>query len=392
MSEPRHAVVHDAIGPDLPVGQAAAAIALGVIALLMAGVQPALLGQLADDGRLSASGIGLTATCEALALGLTTAMAGILIPPRHLKAIGAAAALAVALADFAMLGAHGTGVIVLRTLCGLPEGILFWIAIGMIARTKTPERWAGTYMTALTSGQLALALILQQWVLPAHGADGGFVALGAASLLGVGAAWFAPPRYAPLVKSENETGAPPPRGWFALLATLIYIGATATVGVYLQPLAHEAGLDAGVARMAVSVSLAAQIFGAAAATAVAGHLRYFTAFAGTSVVIVVSWLAFVLHLPGWAFIAANAVNGFIIVFITPFVVPMAIEADPSRKAAVLSGSTQVLAGALGPFAASLVVADDNVHGAVALGVATLFLGLGLIAALHFTSVRSNPTV
>jgi predicted MFS family arabinose efflux permease len=385
-------VIHDAIGPDLPAREAAAAIALGVIALLMAGVQPALLGQLADDGRLSASEIGLTATCEALSLGLTTALAGILISPRGLRAMGVVAALLVAVASVAMLGAHGTGVIVLRTLTGVPEGILFWIAVGMIARTQTPERWAGVYMTALTASQLALMLILELWVLPAHGTDGGFLAMGATGLLGAAAALSVPNRYAPLIKSDEESGLPPPRGWFALLATLVYIGATATVGVYLQPLAHEAGLSADVARLAVSVSLAVQIFGGATATLAAGHLRYIAAFALTTVVIIVSWLAFATHVPAWLFIAANAVNGFIIVFVTPFVVPMTIQADPSRKAAVLSGSTQVLAGALGPFAASQVVADNAVRGAVTLGIVSLVAGLALIGVLHFTSARNDHTV
>ena len=48
MSEHHHAVVHDAVGPDLPLSEAAAALALGVVALLFAGVLPALLGALGD--------------------------------------------------------------------------------------------------------------------------------------------------------------------------------------------------------------------------------------------------------------------------------------------------------------------------------------------------------
>ena len=66
MSQKAHpALVHDAVGPDLPLGEVVAVIALGVIALLLAGVLPALLGALADEHRISASGIGLTATFEA---------------------------------------------------------------------------------------------------------------------------------------------------------------------------------------------------------------------------------------------------------------------------------------------------------------------------------------
>ena len=67
-----HALIHDAVGPDLPLGEGLACIALGVLSLLLAGVLPEVLGALVDEHRLSVSGIGLTATFEALSMGLTT--------------------------------------------------------------------------------------------------------------------------------------------------------------------------------------------------------------------------------------------------------------------------------------------------------------------------------
>jgi hypothetical protein len=384
--------VSDAVGPDLPLGEAVAALAVGVVSLLLAGVLPALLGALADEHRLSASGIGLTATFEALAMGLATAAAGIFLKPNHLKWIGGIAAIVLATCDFATLHAQGASIMIIRTAAGIPEGLLLWIAVSMIARTRTPERWAGIFFTALTAGQLVLALLYAQWVLPVYGADGGFAGLALASVLGLAAAFFLSDKYAPLPKSESESGSPPPRGWFALFATLIYIGASATVGVYLQPLAQEAGLGADVARTAVWISLAAQIAGGAAATVLAGHVRYFTVFVVAAVVLVLSWAVFLMQPPAWGFIAANAAGGFVSILIAAFVVPMAIEADPSRRAAVLGGSTQILAGALGPFAASFVVADDNVRGAIFIGAVSLFAGLALIAGLHFTSARNGHTV
>ncbi len=389
MNEPS---VSEAVGPDLPLHEAVAALALGVVSLLLAGVLPALLGALADEHRLSASGIGLTATFEGLSMGLATAAAGIVLKPRHLKWLGAGAALVLAACDFATLHAQGSVIMALRAVAGVPEGVLLWITVGMIARTATPERWAGIFFTVLTAGQMLLALLYAQWVLPAYGADGGFAGLALAGLLGIGVAFFLPDRYAPLQKDESQSGAPPPRGWFALFATLIYIGAASTVGVYLQPLAQEAGLGADVARTAIWISLAAQIAGGAAATALAGHVRYFTVFVASTVFTIAAWAVFLLRPAPWAFIAANAAAGFVSILIAAFLVPMTIEADPSRRAAVLSGSAQVLAGALGPFAASQVVADDDVRGAIFIGTASLFAGLALIARLHFTSARNNHTV
>ena len=389
MSEHRHAYVHDAVGPDIPLSEAAAAIALGVVALLFAGVLPALLGALGEEHRLSASGFGLTATAEGLAMGLTTAAAGILLPPRHLKLIGGGAALALAAIDLSALQAAGPTMIAIRAAAGVAEGVMLWITTSMIARTATPERWAGVYFTALCTGQMVAALLFALWILPAYGADGGFVALALASAVGIPAAYFLSPRFAPLLKDESLSGAPPRRGWYALFATLIFIGATATVGVYLEPLAIQAGLDADVARTAVWVSLAAQIAGGAASTVLAGHVRWLTVFVGCTIAFLVNWGVFLAHPPGWAFIAANALGGFVSILIAAFVVPMTIEADPSRRAAVLGGSTQVLAGALGPFAASFVVADDDVHGAILIGSISLFVGLALIAGLHFTAPKST---
>jgi hypothetical protein len=388
MSEHHHATVHDAVGPDIPLSEAAAALALGVIALLFAGVLPALLGALGEEHRLSAAGFGLTATFEGLAMGLTNATAGIVLPPRHLKLIGGAAALALAAIDLSALHAAGATVMATRAAAGVAEGVLLWITTSMIARTATPERWAGVYFTALCTGQMVSALLFAQWILPVYGADGGLVALALASVVGVPIAYFLSPRFAPLLKDESLSGSPPPRGWFALLATLIYIGATATVGVYLQPLAVEAGLSADVARNAVWISLAAQIAGGAASTVLAGHVRWLTIFVGCTIAFLVNWGIFLLHPPAWAFIAANALGGFVGILIAAFIVPMTIEADPSRRTAVLGGSTQVLAGALGPFAASFVVVDDNVHGAILIGTIALFAGLALIAGLHVTAPKT----
>jgi hypothetical protein len=150
-------------------------------------------------------------------------------------------------------------------------------------------------------------------------------------------------------------------------------------------LAHEAGLSADVARTSVWVSLAAQIVGGLTATTLAGHIRYFTAFVAATLTFLAVWALFLLHPPGWAFIAANAAAGLMGLFMSPFLIPMTIEADPSRRAAVQSGGTQVLAGAIGPFATSFVVGDNDVHGAIFLGSAGLVIGIAMIAALHFTS-------
>jgi hypothetical protein len=381
-------VVVEAIGPSLTLIPAASAIILGSLALLMVGVMPALLGALADNGRLSAAGIGQCATLESLAMGLTAGIAGAFLKARHLRWIAAGSVLALTALDFGSMPASGAEVLVLRTLAGIPEGILLWITVGMIARTETPERWAGFYWTSLVAGQLLMALAFV-YVIPHFGTEGGFAALGLTTLLGLAAAMKTPDFYGDLPVNPDETGAPPLRGWWALLATLLFTSASGAVLVYLQPLSHEAGLTAEVARTSLWVSLAAQVAGGFLATALAGRVHWFTIFCFSTILFVSGWFVMTIAPPAWLFIAANAWIGLVIVLIGPFLVPMTIEADPSRRTAMQSGATQLLAGALGPLLASFIVSDTDVYGAVWLGTGLMLSGLALMGALHVTALRAR---
>jgi len=82
-------------------------------------------------------------------------------------------------------------------------------------------------------------------------------------------------------------------------------------------------------------------------------------------------------------------TGLNIVLIGPFLVPMTIEADPSRRTAMQSGATQLLAGALGPLLASFIVSDADVFGAVYLGTGLILSGLAMMGALHLVGMRER---
>ena len=379
-------VVHEAFGPAFSSLQAGAVIAIGVVSLLIAGELAILLGGLADEHRLSASGIGLAATFEALTMGIATGLAGVFLKARHLRLLGVVATLALALVDLATIRLSGEGILVVRALAGIPEGLLLWITIGMIARTETPERWSAVLFTALTAAQLAVATVFTAFVLPRFGANGGFISLAAISLIGLVIVCFIPNHYPPLPDAgQANGGAPPLRGWIALIGTFIFVSSTGAVGIYLVPLAHQAGLSAGVAQTGVTVSLAAQILGAALAMVVAGRVHYFLIFVVGTVATLVLWAVYGFAAPVWLFIAATGALGFVSIFVTPFLVPMTIEADPSRRAAVQSGAAQLLGGAFGPFVASMAVDDHHARGALYLGVGLLVAGMAIIAGLHFTS-------
>jgi hypothetical protein len=381
--------IEEAFGPPLAPSEAAGAIGLGVISLLLAGVLPALLGALHDEGRITAAGIGACATVEALAVAIAAALAGILIPPRRLKWIGAAAVLALAALDLATVHATGGSVLVIRTLAGVPEGVLLWLMVSMVARTALPERWSAVFFTALVSTQLVLAMLFAFYVIPHWHADGGFAALALAALPGFAFAFLAPDSYAPLPKPEGASGFPPFRGVVALFATLVFASANGAVAVYLQPLAHQAGLSTNVALTAVWISLVAQVAGGAAAAALAGRVQYLVVFVFTTVGYIAAWAVFGFVTPAWLFVGANALGGFVTVLLGPFLVPMTIEADPSRRAALQSASAQVLASAVGPACAIFLVSEKDVRGVLFLGAGLLLAGLAMIAGLHFAALRAR---
>jgi hypothetical protein len=388
MSSETDLVVHEAVGPSLDPLSAAAAIYLGSLSMLMVGVMPAVLGALADEGRLSAAGIGQCATLECLTIGACAGICGAFFKPNHLRLVAALAAAALGAFDLASMPLSGVGVMIARMLAGIPEGVLLWITVGLIARSVTPERIAGFFWTSIVAGQLLLAITLV-YLIPHFGPEGGFAALALTAFSGIAAAFYAPRGYAPLVQDETASGAPPLRGWVALLATLIYTAAAGAVAVYLQPMAHEAGLTADVARTALWVSLAAQVVGGLSATLLAGRVHYFKVFVASSVIYIGSWYLFTVHPPAGLFLFANATFGFVLVLTGPFLVPMTIEADPSRRTAMQSGATQLLAAALGPLLASFVVDDRHVFGVIALGAGLIIAGLALMTLLHVMALREK---
>jgi hypothetical protein len=374
--------VAEVAGAPFTAVETAGAISLGVLSLIGAGLLGLLLSALADEHRLSAAGIGQAAMLEALSMGLSTGLAGILIKPRRLRLIAIAAAVTLVAANLATLGASGASVLVVRAFAGVPEGVLLWIAIGLISRTATPERWAGVLFTGMGATQLLAATALSAYGLPRFGANGGYATLAGASALCILVGLFAPRRYGAVPGAETEaSGAPPPKGWIALAATLAYSASLAAVSVYLIPLAREAGLSTGVGRTAVSAGLACQIVGGALATALAGRVRHMTVFWVCAAVFLAAWITYAVHPPGWWFVAISGLGGLAGMLAGPFLVPMTIEADPSRRAAVQSGAVQVLAGALGPFLASLVVTDADVRAVLGLGAGLLLIGLAVMTAL-----------
>jgi hypothetical protein len=377
------------IGEAPRLGQSAAVMFVGIVGVMIAGLQPQLLGALEQEGRLQAVQLGQAATAELLTMGLAAGFSGALLKPRRLRLIGLLAGLALAVVDLLTARLSGEAIIVARAVAGVPSGVMMWITLCLIARAPRPERWSGAYLTLQTLAQFLLATLLSAFVIGRAGANGGWLALAGVSATAGLVALAAPAQLGPLPRPEGGSGLPPARGFVALTACFLFLAFIVGVWVYAEPLSKQAGHPPSVVGAAVSLSLAFQVAGGAAATVLASRLRWFPTLL-VCTVLDLALLAAFATLPGpTMFLAASAAFGFIWLFLMPFLVPMTIEADPSRRAAVLLGGAQLLGGSLGPLMASLVVTDADARGALAFGAGCLVAGFALVAGLHLRPARGR---
>ena len=377
------------VGPRPSRVQFSAVMFLGVTAIMIAGLQPLLLGTLATEGRLTSNQIGQAATAELLAMGLAAFVAGAALKPAQLKLIGIIASLVLAAIDFATPFVAGDTITLVRGLAGLPSGVLMWITIALIARTPTPERWSGVYLTVQTLAQFLMATVLSATIVPRFGSDGGWFALGGLCVVTAIVALAVPAQYAPLPKTESNSSLPGIRGWIALISAFLYSAFTIGVWVYAEPLSRQSGHDPGITGAAVSISLACQVAGGTAATLLAGRINWLWTTLIAAVVNVGLLIGF-YNLPDpQTFLILSGAFGFLWIFILPFLVPMVIEADPTRRAAVLIGGAQVLGGSFGPFFASLLVTEADSRGAILFGGVCLVVAVVLAFGLHQFKARKS---
>ena len=361
---------------------------IGLVGVLFPGVGPLLLGGLEGAGRLTANQLGLAGMGELVAMGVGAAVLGPLFGERRLRLAAVSCGLALAALDLATTRASGDLLIGVRALAGLPAGVMIWLITGMIVRAPRPERWAGLYLTIQTLLQLGVVSAIGAFVVGPFGPDGGFVVLAALTVSAVLVSLAIPAAYAPLVETEdNPKGLPSARGWIALAAVFCFQAFILALWIYAEPLSRQAGHPASVASAAFAVSLAAQVAGGAAATALAGRLSWFWSLA-VAVALAIGALFVMGALPAApVFLVAAGVFGFVWLFASPYLTPLAIEADPSRRAALLGPGASLLGCGAGPLLASFVVTSADVRPAAWLAVGLALVTLVIIAFLHLTRSR-----
>ncbi len=365
--------------------QVASAFAIGIVGIVVAGLQPLLLGALQASGRITNVQIGHAATLELLTLGIGAGLAGGLLERLPLRLVALVAALVYVAANLATLGAHGEGVTLVRGLAGLSGGVMIWIVVGVIVRSPAPARWAGAYLALQTLAQLAVAALLG--AVAVNRPEGAPLAMAALGVLAGAVAVGLPHRLDPLPREETASGLPPARGWIVLAAAALLQACVIGTWVYLEPLGAQAHLAAPIIALAAPLCLGAQVVGASCATAAATRLPWFATLVVAGLGLAVSVVALSSLPPAAGFLALEIVFGFLWLFFMPFLTPLAIEVDPTRRTAVLGPAANLIGAALVPLAASLLVGDSNARAALHLCAGLALAGVALIFGLHLLRRR-----
>jgi hypothetical protein len=366
---------------------------VGIIGILIPGVQPVVLAALLAEHHIDLTQMGHAASVELLTMGAAAALAAAFLPPRRLPAIALITSLVMAAGNWATPFAMGEMVTLLRALTGFTGGILIWVVASAIARSATPERWAGIYLTVQTLTQLFFATGMSLWVEPKWGAMGDFGLLAWASIVSAVAALLLPSSFVPLPKPEGARsgvgGLPPPLGVAGLVVNFLLMMFIVSIWVYYDPIAHEAGLSTKVSETAVSLSLGSQVLGGTAAVVFASRVRWYPALLICALVDLAMVWILGMRPSAVLFLVDAAIFGFIWIFILPFMVPMLIEADPSRRSAVLTSGVGLLGGSLGPTMAAMLISPENTRGALWLGAGCLVVCFLIATALRMV-IKPHP--
>ncbi|RWE39196.1 MAG: MFS transporter [Mesorhizobium sp.] len=337
-------------------GQLASALWIGSVGLLILGLQPVLLGALYTEGHVSGDELALVATAEMIAIAIGSAIVAMLLSAHKMRWKSAVLLLLLALANVWTAYAAGANTLMAaRALAGLAEGGLVAVATELIARSRRAERIGGFFVTMQTLAQCALALLLALYVIPAAGSTGGFLVLAVVCVLSLVIAFAVPADYADLPKDENLANVLTGPSITALLSVFCYFMFFGAVWAFLEPLGAQFGIDGRTVGLIVSASLAAQVLGATTATVFEARIDYRLAIAAIGIVALAASLVLASGPGLTTFGVAALVMGFILLFIVPYQIRLAITADETRTAVLLVPAAQLFGLAIGPVAASLLI-------------------------------------
>ncbi|MFA6156852.1 MFS transporter [Mesorhizobium sp.] len=376
-----------------PTGlELAAALWLGSVGLLILGLQPVLLGALYTEGHVSGDELALVATAEMVAIAIGSAVVAMLLSARNMRWKSAVLLVLLAIANVWTAHALSPGMLITaRAAAGLAEGGLVAIATELIARSRRAERIGGYFVTMQTLAQCALALLAALYVIPAAGSAGGFNLLAIVCVASLVVAWIVPDEYADLPKEENFANVLTVASMTALSCVFCYFMFFGAVWAFLEPIGGQFGIDGRTVGLIVSTSLAVQVMGAMTATLFEARIDYRIAITAIGVVAMVSSLVLASGPGLTAFWVAALVMGFILLFIVPYQIRLAITADETRTAVLLVPAAQLFGLAVGPIAASLLIDGKDFRPVPEFAAASAVASVALLGLFILATRRRGAT-
>lgn len=373
--------------------QMTAIMTVGTVGMLICGVQPVLLGALVEEGRLSNAGLGQATTAEFITLGLSIGLAGTFLKPRRLPLLAISGALITGLADVGLAFQSGAALLSNRAVSGMGEAILVWITVCMIARSSTPARWAAIFLTLQGITQLAFAATAPLTLMATHGANGGFIGMALTAAVAAVASLFLPSQMADLPQNSGHASGGvllAPKSIIVLFSVFLISAFSIGLFSYLAPLALQARLSQTQLGFIVSMVLGTSVLGAATA-ALYPKMPYFPIFVAN--LMINAFLLYTLWtLPSFIlFLTVAALFGFSWQYFQPYQLPMAIEADPTRRVAMVMGGVQLVGASAGPLLCSLFVTNSDARPALIVVGICFVAAFMLACALHLRRRRESDT-
>jgi len=355
-----------------------AGLFLGTVSFMITGIQPALLGGLVEEKRLTEAMLGRVAWAEVFALALAAAIGPRLIRLGSARRTIAAACLSLALCNAVVYISHDANVLIVsRLVAGAMEGLLLATTNIAITRARHPERLSATFLMVSAIPQVVASYVLPVTVIPRFGADSGFAILGVLAVGGIFVAFMlgneiqdAPPR-----KPGTQVWTP---------AVLIGLG-----GVILQNAANGAGWEyqarigenlhfsGQVVGTAISTDLIFQIIGTFAVAAIAWRLPFRVMLLSSTVIQAAILMTMAtIHSP-FGYIATCAIFGMMWLGMNPYQVSLLVDLDKTRQVALMLASLQLMGFSAGPLICSFFVSPGNVVGAFWCAAVMVLVALAL---------------
>ncbi len=348
---------------------------------MILGVQPVLLGGLAEAGRITDKALGPLATVEVLMIALGSAIGPAFARGGRMRLKTAALSLLLVGLDLSVVSAKGWWPLAaVRGAAGLVEGLLMGVTILVTIQHRHPDRLNAVFLAVSAVPQAVLAWLLPIWITPRFGSDGGFVALALISVAAVLAAFSLSSR-SPVAAAPHLRALFSRRAAIALAAIGLQNAAIGGAWAYVERLAAQHGFPPYVAAIAVSGGLVVQVVGALAAGAFGRLAPFRTALivgslAQTGVIVGMAIAGAPL-----AYLVPALGFGLLWLAMSPFQVRLLIDIDPSRVAAEMLTAVSLVGLSLGPALSALGIVGDTVTGAFWVAAALMLVSTALYVVL-----------